>query len=78
VREAEFRAEQLMSGGRDEQRRLKADLETLRERRDSFARRIRHLLEQQLELVELLSQCEPSADEPAGQEEHRAGPASHS
>ncbi len=76
VREAEFKAGQLLAGGREEQRRLRSDLETLRERRDSFTRRIRHLLEQQLELVDLLSQSEPSADAPADQEEHRAGPPS--
>ena len=72
LREAEFRADQLLARGREEQRALRIDLETLRERRDSFARRIRSLLEQQLELLELLSRSEPpeAAD---NLEESRAG-----
>lgn len=76
LREAEFKAGQLMAAGREEQRSLRADLETLRDRRDSFVRRLRHLLEQQLELVELLSEIEAPAGTPATQEEHRAGPPS--
>lgn len=77
IREAEFKAGQLLAEGRDEQRRLRSDLETLRERRDSFARRIRHLLEQQLELVELLSHHEEPEPAPDGTEEPGAGPATH-
>jgi len=73
LREAEFRAEQAMAKGREEQRALRADLEVLRERRDSFARRLRHLLEQQLELLELMSHDEPGAAGSASAEESRAG-----
>jgi len=76
LREAEFRAEQVMAKGREEQRALRSDLETLRERRDSFVRRIRNLLEQQLELLELLSHSEPSVEDPAlweTKEEPRGG-----
>lgn len=58
LREAEFRAEQVLAKGREEQRALRSDLETLRERRDSFVRRVRHLLEQQLELLEVLAHSE--------------------
>jgi cell division initiation protein len=72
VKEAEFRAGQLLTRGREEQRALRQDLEQLRERRDSFARRIRSLLEQQLELLELLAHSEPP--DPGGPEETRDDP----
>lgn len=78
LREAELRAEQVMAKGRDERRALGRDLETLRDRRDSFVRRIRHLLEQQLELVELLSTTEVAGEEVPGgiaKEDPRGGSA---
>jgi cell division initiation protein len=76
LREAELHADQLLARGREEQRALRADLETLRERRDSFVRRLRHVLGQQLELIDLLAQSAPAGGEDQEEEAARAGQAS--
>jgi cell division initiation protein len=78
LKDAEFRAGQLLARGNEEQRALQVEVETLRDRRDSFVRRIRSLLEQQLELLELMAHSEPAAGGRASEEEARAGlPSDH-
>jgi cell division initiation protein len=54
VREAELQAEKILEDARHKLAQLKNDLQLVRAQKDSFARRLRHLLESQLELIGVL------------------------
>jgi len=54
LREAELQAERIISEARKKLGELKNDLLIVRAQKDSFARRLRHLLESQLELIGVL------------------------
>jgi cell division initiation protein len=54
VREAELQAEKILEDARHKLAQLKNDLLVVRAQKDSFARRLRHLLESQLELIGVL------------------------
>ena len=54
VREAELQAEKILENARHKLAQLKNDLQIVRAQKDSFARRLRHLLESQLELIGVL------------------------
>ncbi|MGH7596258.1 MAG: DivIVA domain-containing protein [bacterium] len=54
LREAELQAEKILEGARHKLAQLKNDLQIVRAQKDSFARRLRHLLESQLELIGVL------------------------
>lgn len=54
LREAELQAEKILEDARHKLAQLKNDLQIVRAQKDSFARRLRHLLESQLELIGVL------------------------
>ncbi len=54
LREAELQAERIISEARKKLGELKNELLVVRAQKDSFARRLRHLLESQLELIGVL------------------------
>jgi cell division initiation protein len=54
LREAELQAEKIIDDARKRLAQLKNDLLVVRAQKDSFARRLRHLLESQLELIGVL------------------------
>jgi cell division initiation protein len=54
LREAELQAERILEEARHKLAHLKNDLQIVRAQKDSFARRLRHLLESQLELIGVL------------------------
>jgi cell division initiation protein len=54
LREAELQAERIISEARKKLGELKNELVVVRAQKDSFARRLRHLLESQLELIGVL------------------------
>lgn len=54
LREAELQAEKILEEARHKLAQLKNDLQIVRAQKDSFARRLRHLLESQLELIGVL------------------------
>jgi cell division initiation protein len=54
LREAELQAEKILEEARHKLAQLKNDLLVVRAQKDSFARRLRHLLESQLELIGVL------------------------
>lgn len=54
LREAELQAEKILEDARHKLAQLKNDLLIVRAQKDSFARRLRHLLESQLELIGVL------------------------
>jgi cell division initiation protein len=54
LREAELQAEKILEEARHKLAQLKNDLQLVRAQKDSFARRLRHLLESQLELIGVL------------------------
>jgi cell division initiation protein len=54
LREAELRAEKIVDDARRRLAELKNELLVVRAQKDSFARRLRHLLESQLELIGVL------------------------
>ena len=54
LREAELQAEKIIEGARLKLAQLKNELQIVRAQKDSFARRLRHLLESQLELIGVL------------------------
>jgi cell division initiation protein len=54
LREAELQAERIISDARKKLGELKNELLVVRAQKDSFARRLRHLLESQLELIGVL------------------------
>ncbi len=61
IQEAELKAESLLKESRDELARLHREIALLKAQRDSFARRLRHLLESQLEMLSVMEADEPTA-----------------
>ena len=66
VKEAEVRAEKIIENAKMQLIELKNELMIIKAQKDSFAKRLRHLLESQLELLEVL------AIDDLGYGEHRA------
>ena len=54
VREAELKAERVLDEAREKLDRMKNDLLILRAQKESFAKRLKHLLESQIELIKVL------------------------
>lgn len=54
IHEAELRAEKILDQARREVEKIKNDLTLLRAQKDSFANRLKHLLESQVELIKVL------------------------
>ena len=55
MHEAELQAEQIIKEAKDEVVRLRSEINILKAQKDSFAKRLRHLLESQVEVLEVLS-----------------------
>ena len=54
VREAELKAERVLDEAREKLDRMRNDLLILRAQKESFAKRLKHLLESQIELIKVL------------------------
>lgn len=54
LREAELKAEKIIENARMKLERLKNDILVIKAQKESFARRLRHLLESQIELINVL------------------------
>jgi len=54
IREAELKAERILDEAKEKLTKLKADIATLKSQKESFARRLKHLLESQIELINVL------------------------
>lgn len=54
MREAELKAEKILEGTRSKLQKLKSDVQIIKAQKESFARRLRHLLESQIELISVL------------------------
>jgi cell division initiation protein len=54
LREAELKAEKILDEAKEKLDRMKNDLSILRAQKESFAKRLRHLLESQVELIKVL------------------------
>jgi cell division initiation protein len=54
LRESELKAEKTLDEARERLDRMRNDLAILRAQKDSFAKRLRHLLESQIELIKVL------------------------
>ena len=54
LREAELKAERIIDGAREKLDKMKNELSILRSQKESFAKRLKHLLESQLELIKVL------------------------
>jgi len=54
LREAELKAERVLDGARAKLDKMKNELSILKAQKESFAKRLRHLLESQIELIKVL------------------------
>ena len=54
LREAELKAERVLDGAREKLDKMKNELSILKAQKESFAKRLRHLLESQIELIKVL------------------------
>ena len=54
MREAELKAERIVDDAREKLDKMKNELSILRAQKESFARRLKHLLESQVELIKVL------------------------
>jgi cell division initiation protein len=54
VREAELKAERILDEAREKLDKMKNDLSLLKAQKESFAKRLKHLLESQIELIKVL------------------------
>ena len=54
LREAELKAERIIDEAREKLDRMKNELTILRAQKESFAKRLKHLLESQIELIKVL------------------------
>ncbi len=83
LREAEIKAEKIVEEARRKLEKIRNDLVIIKAQKESFARRLRHLLESQLELIGVLEmddsgyeeedQGEPEPEAPAGKRPEREG-----
>jgi cell division initiation protein len=68
IQEAELQAEKIVVNAKDELQELRHEISLLRTQKESFSRRLRHLLESQIELIDVLGMDDvttlESADEP--------------
>lgn len=55
LHEAELKAEQIVKDAKDELMNLRNEIQLLKVQKESFAKRLRHLLESQIELLEVLN-----------------------
>ncbi len=69
LREAELRAEKIIENARMKLERLKNDIMLIKAQKESFARRLRHLLESQIELIHVLEMDDVGYDEEPGKRE---------
>lgn len=70
LREAEMKAEKIIEGAWNKLERLKNDLLIIKAQKESFARRLRHLLESQIELINVLELDDTGYDEESGSKKH--------
>ena len=54
LREAELKAERILDEAREKLDKMKNELTILRSQKESFAKRLKHLLESQIELIRVL------------------------
>ncbi len=54
IQEAELQAEKIVVNAKDELQELRHEINLLRTQKESFSRRLRHLLESQIELIDVL------------------------
>jgi cell division initiation protein len=54
IREAELKSEKILDDAKEKLDRMRNDLTILRAQKESFAKRLRHLLESQIELIKVL------------------------
>lgn len=54
LRESELKAEKTLDDAREKLDRMRNDLSILRAQKDSFAKRLKHMLESQIELIKVL------------------------
>jgi len=76
MHEAELQAEQIIKEAKDEVVRLRNEIDILKAQKDSFAKRLRHLLESQVEVLEVLSMDDvnfPSLRDDTGQAPKQRG-----
>ena len=66
IREAELKAERILDEARERLDKMRNELSILRTQKESFARRLRHLLESQVELVKVLEMDDIESDRSAG------------
>lgn len=71
LREAELKAEKIMEDTKIKMAAMKNDLILVKTQKDSFARRLRHLLESQIELIEVLELDDLGFEKLAGKRTQR-------
>lgn len=54
LHEAELKAEKIVEGAKEELQELRSEINLLKAQKESFSRRLRHLLESQIELLDVL------------------------
>lgn len=70
VREAELKAERILDDAREKLDRMRNELSILRSQKESFARRLKHLLESQIELVKVLEMDDVEINRNSGASHH--------
>lgn len=69
IRDAELQAEKILDDSRMKLEKLKNDIVLIRAQKESFARRLRHLLESQMELIGVLELEDMGYEEPRPQQQ---------
>lgn len=62
IREAELKSERILDEARERLDKMRNELSILKSQKESFARRLKHLLESQVELVKVLEMDDLEAD----------------
>ena len=63
LREAELKAERVLDEAREKLDKMKNELSILKAQKESFAKRLKHLLESQVELIDVLGEDDVKIDE---------------
>ncbi len=74
IHEAELQAERIIENAKDELQELRSEINLLRAQKESFSRRLRHLLESQIELLDVLG-IDDAMIKQSSNEEEPQGPA---
>ena len=77
IREAELKSERILDEAREKLDKMKNELMVLKAQKESFAKRLKHLLESQIEMIKVLGENDMKMGSTGSSDARAAGPEMH-